>query len=148
MSRSSFEKLLGFVVIVSAIMFVLYAVKFTTMGNKIETYKIKAAFNSSGDLKIGSEVKLAGVKIGKVESITLDYENYRALIVMNIDKNVALPIDTIASIVSNGFIGSKFVRLNVGVDKTTLKANEILSETTEVETLEQMLGRIIYLVTE
>ena len=75
-----------------------------------ETYPVTARFTSISGLKEGSTIELAGVVVGKVSSIELDTGDYEAVVQLNIDKQVELQDDTIASIRTAGIISRS--RLN------------------------------------
>lgn len=81
-------------------------------------YQLEARFSSVGDLSPGAAVRLAGVKVGRVASIGLD--NYAAEVVLDIDPEVALPADTIASIRNESLLGQSFVSLSPGASEVYL----------------------------
>jgi len=75
-------------------------------------YVVTVDFPSVGGLKAGSTVEIAGVEIGRVDSIGLD--NYQARVKLRVNKGVKLQEDSIASIKTKGLIGEKYVRISPG----------------------------------
>ena len=75
-------------------------------------YVVFAEFPSVGGLKPGSTVEIAGVEVGRVESIGL--KNYEALVTLRIDSGVKLQEDSIASIKTKGLIGERYLRISPG----------------------------------
>ena len=77
-------------------------------------YTLYANFNDVSGLKTGDQVQLAGVQIGKVMQIGI--ENYRARVALRVDNGVAIDRGAIASIMTSGIIGDKYVSIQLGGD--------------------------------
>jgi len=90
-------------------------------------YRLHARFASAGALKPGAAVKIAGVAVGKVEGITL--VNYVAAVDLSLDRDVALPTDTIASIRTEGLLGSAYVAISPGSAEKNLAPGARISQT-------------------
>ena len=87
-----------------------------------DSYVITARFENSGGLKVKSPVSAAGVKIGKVTSISFDPKTYESVVQLNIDaKYNTLPDDTTASIFTAGLLGEQYVNLEPGGSEEYLK---------------------------
>lgn len=89
--------------------------------------RIDARFSSVGDLKEGAAVKMAGVRVGQVDSITL--QNYAAEVVLSVQPDLALPKDTIASIRTSGLLGESHISLSPGADEANLAAGDRIMQT-------------------
>ena len=76
-------------------------------------YEITAAFPRVGGLKVGALVEISGVEVGRVRSIILD-EEYKAVAVLEVYKEVALDDESIASIKTKGLLGEKYVDIEPG----------------------------------
>ena len=63
-----------------------------------DTYTLQARFTNSGGLNPGSNVIIAGVPVGRVDSVKLNPADYSSLVHFSVRKDVQLPVDTIASI--------------------------------------------------
>ena len=86
-------------------------------GHPGKTYRVSARFSNLGDLKARAPVKIAGVTIGRVESIRL--VDYYGLAELAIRRDVSLPKDTIASIATAGLLGDAHVALSPGPPRPT-----------------------------
>ena len=148
MNRSIFETLLGMIVIVGAIAFILYGYSFSQNSTMKETKTIQAYFNQSGGLIAGADVRMAGVTIGKVQSVTLDNERFLAHVIMTIQDKITLPESTSVEIASDGFVGGKYVRLSLTDYNSPINKSGVFKNTKDVETLEQLLGKVIFLTKE
>jgi phospholipid/cholesterol/gamma-HCH transport system substrate-binding protein len=85
-------------------------------------YKVLAAFDNIGDLKEGSPVTLAGVRIGRVEGIAIDPKSFKANVTLRIDRQYSeIPDDSDASIQTAGLLGGKYIGLTPGGSETFLK---------------------------
>jgi phospholipid/cholesterol/gamma-HCH transport system substrate-binding protein len=109
-----------------------------------KSYPVAARFNSISGLKVGAMVEIAGVKIGKVERISLDPENYQAQVEMAIDNGVLLQEDSIASIRTSGIIGDKYVDVSPGGSPETIKPGGRIVETESAINLEEMVSKYIF----
>lgn len=105
-------------------------------------YRVYADFASVGGLKEGASVEIAGVKIGRVEKISL--VDYQARVTMRIDDGVKLQEDTIASIKTKGLIGEKFMRLSPGGSDAIIPAGGVIRETEPPVDLEELIGSVIF----
>ena len=109
-----------------------------------ETYPVSARFTSISGLKEGSTIELAGVVVGKVSRIELDTGDYEAVVHMNINKQVELQDDTIASIRTSGIIGDKYIKLSPGGSDIILAAGDAIEETEPSISLEELVSKYIF----
>ena len=146
MKRNPIETVLGAVVLLVAAMFILFA--YSPADLKVESgYKLNADFLKVGGLVRGSDVRISGVNVGTVIGETLNQENFQARITMSIGPDISLPVDTEASIVGDGLLGSKYVNLMPGQSQEILRDGETLRETRDYQSLEDLVGEIIFLAT-
>jgi len=103
---------------------------------------VHAEFASVSGLKPGVSVEIAGVDVGKVESITL--RDYKADVLMKIRGGIELQEDTIASIRTRGLIGDKFVNLSPGASDRLIPPNGKIRETESAVDLEELIGEFIH----
>ena len=105
-------------------------------------YVVLVDFPSVGGLKAGSTVEIAGVEIGRVDSIGLD--NYQARVKLRVQEGVKLQEDSIASIKTKGLIGEKYVRISPGgSDKIILPGGKIREVEAPVD-FEELLSKYIF----
>ncbi len=107
-------------------------------------YPIYARFRSVSGLKMGAYVEMAGVQIGKVDSISLDKETKTALVEMKILKDVILSDDVIASVTTAGLIGDKYINLSPGGSETILKPGDLITETESAVNLEELISKYVF----
>ena len=105
-------------------------------------YAVSADFPSTGGLKVGAAVEIAGVDIGRVEAITL--ADYQARVRMVIREGVKIQEDSIASIKTKGLIGEKYVRINPGGSDRAVKPNGKLTEVEPPVDIEELLSKYIF----
>ncbi len=108
------------------------------------TYQLQARFVSVSGLSEGTFVEAAGVRIGKVSSIEFEPETFLAIVTMNIDENVKVQEDSIASIRTAGIIGDKFIKLSPGGSDTYLEPGMEILETEPSINLEELISKYIF----
>lgn len=114
MSHHVGEVIAGGVVVVAAAGFLLYASQYGGVGVQAGTYPLSASFRSAEGVAIGTDIRLAGVKIGTVTGLELDQQTYRAEATFAIDDGVELPDDTAATVASEGLLGGTFIEMLPG----------------------------------
>jgi len=110
-----------------------------------DSYTITARFENSGGLKIKSPVSAAGVKIGRVSSISFDRKTYQSVVRLNIDAQYnTLPEDTTASIFTAGLLGEQYVNLEPGGSDEFLKDGGKIEITQSAIILEKAIGQFLF----
>jgi len=110
----------------------------------VKGYELTASFMRLEGIKVGSDVKISGVKIGSVTKLSLDSKTYQAIVLMNINPEIKLPSDTVATVSSEGLLGDKFIALEPGIEETFLSGGEKITNTQSPPSLEQLIGKFIY----
>ena len=105
-------------------------------------YEIQAVFSSSGGLKTGSSVVIAGVEVGRVKKVVLD--DYEARVTMSIPLEVKIQEDAIASIKTKGLIGEKYVEISPGGMDETLEPGGVIRDTQPPIDIEQLISKYIF----
>ena len=101
-----------------------------------------ATFDQIGGLKLRSRVVVGGVKMGQVTAITLD-EDLRARVMLEIDDQLRLPVDTSASILTSGVLGDQYVELEPGAEEQYLQSGDEIPFTQSALVLERMIGKLV-----
>lgn len=104
-------------------------------------YVVYADFASIAGLKAGDPVEIAGVKVGRVESIGLADD--RARIGLRIEDSVKLQEDVIASVRSRGLIGDKFVLISPGASDRVLGAGGKIRDTESPPDITDLIGKLV-----
>lgn len=114
MSHSTTEVVVGGAVMAAAVAFAIYAGQATGLARSGSSYDLTASFRSIEGVSIGTDVRLAGVKIGTVTGVALNADTYRADTQLSLDKGVQVPDDSSAVISSEGLLGGNFVEIMPG----------------------------------
>ncbi len=142
MKSDIFEFIVGLGVILIAGWFILVVVsKSEKLTNVGETTKYIASFNDVSGISVGSDIKLAGVTVGKVLSLKLDEINYTAEIILGIDRKIKIPNDSEVIITSEGLLGSNYVSISPGGSDIFLNANENFSFTQSSLSLNSLIQK-------
>jgi phospholipid/cholesterol/gamma-HCH transport system substrate-binding protein len=129
-STSKVETLVGAAVIALALGFFFYASKTAGVGGGVSGgYKVTAEFDNAEGINIGTDVRLAGIKIGTVTAQSLNTENYMARVEMTLDPLVSLSDDTAAKISSEGLLGGKFIAMEPGGSDAKLADGSVMTLT-------------------
>ncbi len=102
-----------------------------------------ATFDEVGGLATRSPVVIGGVRVGEVESIVLDSEEFRARVKLNLDPDLKLPDDSSASIYTQGVLGDQYVSLQPGASEDLLGPGQEIAFTQSATVLERLIGRLV-----
>ena len=105
-------------------------------------YVVYADFPTVGGLKSGAAVEIAGVPIGRVQSISL--RDFQARVALRIDEAVKLQSDAIVSIKTKGLIGERFVQINPGGSDKLVPAGGRLTEVEAPVDLEELISKYVF----
>ncbi|MDU8911187.1 outer membrane lipid asymmetry maintenance protein MlaD [Aestuariicoccus sp. MJ-SS9] len=108
------EVLVGGAVLAAAIAFGAYTVQSAGLSMGQDGYPLTASFRSLEGVSVGTDVRLAGVKVGTVTDIDLNTETYRADTVVSIRSGIEIPDDSAIAIASEGLLGGNFVEISPG----------------------------------
>ncbi|CUH77793.1 outer membrane lipid asymmetry maintenance protein MlaD [Tropicibacter naphthalenivorans] len=114
MSHSATEVTVGGVVLAAALAFGVYTIQSTGFSMGSAGYDLRASFRSIEGVSVGTDVRLAGVKVGTVTDVGLNTETYRADTVVTISNGVEIPDDSAIVIASEGLLGGNFVEISPG----------------------------------
>ncbi len=145
--RNTAEVLSGAVVLLIAAGFLGYAIAHSGRSS-ISGYALTARFDHIDGLSVGADVRLAGVKVGSVLSERIDPKSFLAEVTLSVRDGLELPKDTSASIDSESLLGGKYLSLSPGGDTTMLAPGGRITVTQSSVSLEQLLGKFIFSVTD
>jgi phospholipid/cholesterol/gamma-HCH transport system substrate-binding protein len=146
MNRSTIDLWVGiFVVIgIGAIVFLALRVGNLTSLQTSPSYRLEAAFDNIGGLKLRAPVKASGVVVGRVEQVRFDPKTYQAAVTMKIDDGYQFSKDTIASILTSGLLGEVYVGLDAGGDTQMLADGGRITKTQSAVVLEKLIGQFLF----
>ena len=137
------EAIVGLLVVLLAVWFVIFAWKRTGGGEKAGSIKITAIFPNASGVTPGTDVRVAGLKIGSVQRLSLDPQSYQVKVELALDPTAKLPADSSASITSDGLLGATFVAMNPGGSPTPLKNGDTITDTQGSMDLMALIGQFI-----
>lgn len=114
MSENKTEVIIGALVLAVAIGFVTYVGQATGVSTSNAGYTILASFRSAEGISAGTDVRMAGVKIGTVTDMSLNPENYKADVQFAIEDGIEIPEDSTFAIESEGLLGGQYVEVVPG----------------------------------
>ncbi len=138
----TFETVVGvFVLIVAAFFFNYVYTK--SSWKSIDGYVLKARFDRADGLSEGTDVKVSGVRVGKIDNIEVDPKTFFAIVTFHISKDIHLPSDSSANVASDGLFGGKYLSIVPGGAEETLKNGDEIEETTGPINLESLIGKFV-----
>lgn len=143
MNNSVFETILGACVLAVAGFF-LYTGYCDNGSSLSQGYILKARFDKIDGISVGSDVSIAGVKIGSVQSIYLDKKTFQPIISFIINPSINVPDDSSAEIISDGFLGGKHINISPGGSVENLVEGDIIDNTQPSVSLEQLLSKFLF----
>ena len=144
MNKINTEFVLGLLILIISIISIFYYSSKINLLNKTETFQINSSFFNIGNMNIGNDVKINGVKVGEVLNIKLDQETYMAIITSSVDKSIQIPDDSVFKISNNGFIGSSYLEIQLGNSEELLKNNDHSVNNIDAVSLEEIINNFIF----
>lgn len=139
------EVMVGLFVILAgiALFFSAFQASALSFSNPEDTFQIEAVFDNIAGLREKAPVRMAGVRIGKVVSITLDPASYRARVIMELGQSIAVPDDSVASVLTEGLLGAQYVGISPGFSDGMLASGGHLEQTHSAMILENLIGQFM-----
>lgn len=147
MKQNTIETIIGFIVILIAAGFFIFAYNASNMSKTSNGYNVFANFQNIDGITEGSDVKLAGIKIGHVDSLTLEDDTYYAAAKLSIDNSVEIPKDSRAIVSTNGILGGKYIRISPGGSEKNLDHGGKIKFTQSALNIEDLIGKLMYSIT-
>lgn len=145
MKKSGVEISVGIFIIVGLLCLAyisIYLGKINFFGTGNDTYEVKAVFSSVTGLQKDTDIKIAGVNIGRVTDIVLD--NYQAVVTMEIRNDIKLQDDCIAAINTMGLLGDAYVEISPGGSDVIIQPGGRVRETEPPVDLKKIIGNIAF----
>jgi phospholipid/cholesterol/gamma-HCH transport system substrate-binding protein len=139
----TFETIVGVFVLIVTVFFFNYVYSRSGWKNP-SGYTVIAKFDKADGLSEGIDVKMSGVRIGKISKISLDPETFMAVVKFSVQKNIKLPKDTSASVASDGLFGGKYLSLTPGGEEEILKDGSQIENTVGPVNLESLIAKMVF----
>ena len=143
MAENPTEVVAGAAVLAAALVFVFYASQSTGLSGNAGTYDLKASFRSVEGITLGSDVRMAGVKVGTITALDLNPKTYFADATVSVQKNLLLPDDSAILISSEGLLGGNFIELVPGGSETNLEPGAEIEDTQGSVSLISLLMKFV-----
>ena len=143
MADSAAETLIGAAVLAVAGGFLFYAANTAEVDVRGNAYELTAKFRKAEGIDVGGDVRIAGVKVGSVTSMTLDPKTYFAKVTISLDKAVKVPEDSLAKITSSSLLGDSYIAIDPGAADDMLAPGSELTITQSSVSLTDLLGKVV-----
>ena len=143
MQRNTLETLIGAIVLATAIGFVTLVYEAADIQGD-GSFEIIAEFGSTGGLSVGDDVRISGIKVGRIIEHSLDPVTYNARIAMSIAPDVQIPADTSARITAASLLGGNYLELLPGADSEMLASGAVIYDTRDPVSISDLLGKMVF----
>ena len=145
MKQTKLEFLVGGFVLLGLVAIAYLTVKLGT-GSLVgsDNYRLEARFDNASGLHVGGSVHVAGVPVGRVESIRVEPTDYSAIVTLSVLAGLHLPTDSMASIKTTGLIGDKYISLSPGADASFLAPGARITMTESSVDIESLIGKMAF----
>jgi len=142
MSRNVIETVLGAVVLLAAATFIMFAMQFSG-GATVKGYDLIGEFRAIDGLKVGDEVRVAGVKVGTVTRAVLRPNDYVAVVTMRLEPDVLVSTDSSVAVHTDGLFGGKYLEIQVGGETTNMKNGDRFGFLQDSVIVEELIEKIV-----
>ena len=142
--KISFEFIIGLIIlIITLLSFFYFSFKIDYFDNS-KKINLNSNFFDIGDLTVGADVKTKGVKIGEVTEISLDRNSYMAIVKSSLNYDLKIPLDSEFKIANNGFIGSPYIEVTMGINEQYYQNNDLTENNVDAVSLEEIINSFIF----
>lgn len=143
MTQNKTEVMVGGLVLAAAVGFLIYAAQITGVSTSAGNYPLTASFRSLEGVSVGTDVRLAGVKIGSVNSVILNTETFRADTTISVRDGIEIPDDSAITIASEGLLGGNFVEIVPGGSPFMFEPSSEIEDTQSAVSLVSLLLKFV-----
>lgn len=143
MQRNMLETAMGTIVLFTAVAFVCFAYEAANIRGTVG-YELEAEFGATGGLSVGDDVRISGIKVGRISRQELDPVTYAARIVMSLDERILIPADSSARITAASLLGGNYLELIPGADEDMMQPGEVIYDTRDPVSLTDLLGKAVF----
>jgi len=143
MQRNMLETVMGAIVLLTAIGFMSLAYEAANISGA-DGYELEAEFGATGGLSVGDDVRISGIKVGRIVRQDLDPITYAARIVISLDERIRVPADSSARITAASLLGGNYIELIPGADEEMIQPGEVIYDTRDPVSLTDLLGKAVF----
>ena len=143
MQRNMLETVMGAIVLLTAVGFMSLAYEAANISGA-DGYELEAEFGATGGLSVGDDVRISGIKVGRIVRQDLDPITYAARIVISLDERIRVPADSSARITAASLLGGNYLELIPGADEETMQPGEVIYDTRDPVSLTDLLGKAVF----
>ena len=146
MQSLKIEVLVGLFLLLALLCLGVLAVKVSgfSLGKSNDRYLLYTHFEEVGGLTVRSKVAISGVEIGQVLEIIYDQKTMNAKVTLEIDSSLSnIPVDSTASILTEGLLGSKYISISLGAEDQFLAGGDEIFDTQPAVILEELIGKFL-----
>ena len=143
MQRNMLETVMGAIVLLTAVAFVSLAYEAANIRGT-DGYELEAEFGATGGLSVGDDVRISGIKVGRISRQELDPVTYAARIVMSLDERIRIPADSSARITAASLLGGNYLELIPGADEDMMQPGEVIYDTRDPLSQTDLLGKAVF----
>ncbi|HKQ82238.1 MAG TPA: outer membrane lipid asymmetry maintenance protein MlaD [Steroidobacteraceae bacterium] len=128
----------------AALFFMVTQITNRQLSTNGKSYAVQAQFENIGSLKVGAPVSMAGVTVGRVESIGFDQNVYKAVVKLRINSTYnRIPKDSDAAIQTSGLLGGQYIGITAGGDEAFLKQGDRIEFVQDAFVLENLINQLV-----
>ena len=143
MQRNMLETVMGAIVLLTAVAFVSFSYEAANIRGT-DGYELEAEFGATGGLSVGDDVRISGIKVGRISRQELDPITYAARIVMSLDERILIPADSSARITAASLLGGNYLELIPGADEDMMQPGAVIYDTRDPVSLTDLLGKAVF----
>jgi phospholipid/cholesterol/gamma-HCH transport system substrate-binding protein len=143
MRRNIIETIIAGLVLVVGLGFLVYLWQ-STEPERFASYPLQARFEDAPSLKQGAEVRIAGVRVGRVTAVALDRKRFDVLVDFEVAEMVKLPTDSQVVLGFDGVVGDAILVLKPGQESALLQAGDRVRRSVSPVNIVDQLGRYIF----
>ncbi|WP_032113807.1 outer membrane lipid asymmetry maintenance protein MlaD [Candidatus Paracaedibacter symbiosus] len=143
MKSNVVEAIMGAIVLAVAGIFLSIAYRASSTVSE-KGVMLHAKFDRIDGLVVGNDVKISGVKVGKIFNIKIEPSTFLAVVSFTVSSNLRIPTDSSAEIVSESFMGGKYIALVPGGAEESLQNGDAVIHTQSALSFEALIGKYLF----
>jgi phospholipid/cholesterol/gamma-HCH transport system substrate-binding protein len=144
MQKNYIESLLGFCIVILTLFLLWVFFQKNDVKSNGDLLSVSAYFQTVAGVSKGSDVKLGGVKVGRVLDLKLDADSLTPVLVIGLDKSYKIPSDSSFAVKSEGIMGGKFVSVEVGPGQDPITEGQIFYNNQSSLDLESVVSQVVF----